>query len=117
MNKNNLPQIYLGEWLGAWKIQIMRAQFYISMIQLVMIAITAKSQLQAWFPWLSFYLILIILAVAVVLIAIVDYVFVIKSEYSYNSDQLYRHNSPIAIQLNQILEQNKKIMERLNIKE
>jgi hypothetical protein len=84
-----------GPWLGALKMQLVRALFYLSLPTMPFSAIAATPQLQKWFPWLSFW----VLAGAVILFFVVvgwwwDYKVMLPSEMAYNNAQSYKHENP-----------------------
>lgn len=110
-----MKQYNPGEWLGGLKVQSQRAGAYYNYIALVFSAAAAYGQLRQWFPWLTFTMVIITLVIMFVIVMMLDYVFVVKSENLYNTRQVYRHGSPATIDL-QILKHNlKRLMDERGI--
>src|SRR4030042_3345869 len=88
-----LPQFQLPRFIGMLKIQFIRTQAYFSMINFVLLLITANNSIHN-LPLLVF------LSIAgIFIIGIVDFIFILKSELSYNSNQSWRANNPNTEQL------------------
>jgi hypothetical protein len=91
-----VKQYNLGPHIGALKVQAVRAQSYYGLVQTFLVAVAAKSQLQAWFPWLSFQMIVVGLMFLYLAVMFIDHLFIIKAEYAHNSRQVWQHSSPCA---------------------
>lgn len=88
------PQYNLGIWLGAIKSQLNRVAAYYGMVSLLLVAVAARPQLEAWFPWLNFWLILAGLAALVLVLCVGDYVLVLKAENSFAAHQVWVCDNP-----------------------
>lgn len=103
-----------GPWLGALKMQSSRAMFYLSFPQTPMVAIAATPQLQKWFPWLSFWWVILAFVLYFVIIGMwLDYKLMLPSETAYNNKQVYKHENPYVRDMNQARKDISEILERL----
>ena len=91
-----MKQFNKGYLIGALKTQLMRVQAYYSTVSLVLLAVAARPQLEEWFPWLSFPVILFLLFLIMVIAGVLDHIFVIRSEYAWNGVQTWSNNNPVV---------------------
>lgn len=118
-----LPQYDLGIWFGGTKTQIMRVQMYSGSFAVLFSMVAAWPPLLVRFPWLHFWMLPLGVIIAITLIGVLDYVFMIRSEYSFQAHQVWHANNPTtdflkAIRDNQDrLDKNMAlIMEHMGIK-
>ena len=93
--------------IGGFKDLLMRTLFYVSIINFMLIAVTAyhttlRDTLQAWFSWLSFPIFLGILVVGLLLMMILEYKIVLPSTWVFMNKQQYEHQNLIREQLDKI---------------
>lgn len=111
-------QYNLGSWIGAFRTQFANAQFYLSLIQFFLVAITAydsvfiKSTLRLWIPIMTMGLFLLIFLVFQGLAMWLDYKFVLPAVISFNNKQAYQHENPVTYWLGNI---NKRLDKLDNI--
>jgi len=91
---------YRLPWIGGFKEMLAQTVFYISMINFVLIAITAynttlRTYLQSWIPSFQLWMFFLALVTLVFLIMIVEYKFIAPSLYSFRSRQMFEHESKI----------------------
>lgn len=102
MRRRFLQQYNLGEWLGAAITQASNAQFYNGLIQYGLVAVAATAQIQKWFPWVTFPMLLATLLLLFVLIMILDFKFVTPARWTFTNRQAWKHESPIKDDTNAI---------------
>ena len=108
----------LGPWLGALKMQGARAMFYMALPQLPLTAIAATPQLQKWFPWLPFWVILATLAAFFAVFGMwLDYLLILPSEMSFNNAQAYKHKNPFQSDMAEVKTRLGRIERKLGIEE
>ena len=112
-----IRQFNTGYWIGALKTQLARVQTYYSTVSLVLVAVAARSQLEEWFPWLSFPWIVLLLVVLIVVAGILDHIFVIRNEYAWSGVQSWSMNNPVVKCLQDTQSDIKKIKDKLGIGE
>ena len=93
--------------IGGAKDLLGRTLFYVSIINFILITVTAYSTtlrdtLQMWFPWLNFPIFLGILVVGLLLAMILEYKIVLPSAWAFTNKQQYEHQSLIRKQLDGI---------------
>lgn len=103
-----MKQLDLGPHIGALKVQAVRVQSYVGLVQMFLVAVAARSQLQVWFPRLTFWEICVGLVCLYLAGMVADHIFIIKAEYAYTSQQIWKHSSVCA-------EHFMKIEEKLGI--
>jgi predicted membrane channel-forming protein YqfA (hemolysin III family) len=99
--KQNKPRI----WLGAIYSQSVRAQFYIGLAQLSLVAVAAIRTIQEWLPWVTFPLLLAGLFIVYVLAGVLDYIFAMSSVVAFQNEQICKHDNPVIARLQAIEEQ------------
>ena len=92
---------YMIPYVGALKSLFGGVLFYLSPISFTMLSITTyKVAIAPWAaihaPWLSLWVFLGILPVAVILGLVIEFKFVVPSITSYSNVQGYIHNSPFV---------------------
>lgn len=102
--------------IGGFKDLLMRTLFYVSIINFILIAVTAYSitlrgTLQSWFPWFNFPIFLTVLVVGLLLMMILEYKVVLPSTWTFTNRQQYEHQNLIRKQLDRIEQTLKKIQD------
>jgi hypothetical protein len=100
-----IRQYHIGSWLGALRSQAASAQFYVSIIQLGLVAVAAIRTIQEWFPWLTFPMLVILLGGLYLAAMVFDYVLVFPSVVSFGASQAYKHPNPMADDIRTIKEE------------
>jgi len=103
--------------IGGLKDLLGRTLFYVSIINFILITVTAYSTtlrdtLQMWFPWLNFPIFLGILVVGLLLAMILEYKIVLPSAWAFTNKQQYEHQSLIRKQLDGIEKTLSEIQEK-----
>jgi len=130
MNWNRLLSIILrqynfGPWLGGLKGIFNNSTFYLSLINFVLIAVTAyhttlSGKINEYAPWFSFPLFLAMMVVLVLVVMLLEYKFMIPSSITFGNAQMYAHRNPIRRDLERIMrkldEMDKRITELQEVK-
>ncbi len=112
-------QYNFGPWLGGLKDLFSRTTLYISIINFILIAITAyevtlKSLILQYVPWMSFWVYFLTLVAIVLLVMVLEFKFIVPSHYTFINKQEYEHQSLYAKDLKEIKERLKMIEEKLD---
>lgn len=89
-----MKQHNFGPLLGAIKVQAGRSQFYAGLVQTVLVAVAARTQLLDWFPWLPFWVVLSGIAVLWIATGLIDYLFILPAEIEFTNRQSTTHPNP-----------------------
>jgi len=103
--------------IGGLKDLLGRTLFYVSIINFILIAVTAyhttlRDTLLSWFPWLNFSIFLGVLVVGLLLMMILEYKIVLPSTWAFTNKQQYEHQSLIRKQLDGIEKTLSEIQEK-----
>ena len=106
--------------IGGAKDLLMRTLFYVSIINFILIAITAyhttlRDTLLSWFPWLNFPIFLGILVVGLLLLMVLEYKIVLPSSWAFSNRQQYEHQNLIRKQLDKIEETLSEIQKKQGV--
>ena len=104
-------------WLGALKVQYNATMSYMGIPNQLLLAIAAIATIQKWFPWVSFYLLLGMMAAGFLLLALFHYYIIQPVEMAYNSKQGWKHNNPAQQRIDSIDKKVTAICEKLGIEE
>lgn len=101
LRQYNLP------WIGGVKVVLGQTIFYFSVINFILIAITAyHTTLRDFFlvhvPWVKFWMFMLVLAVLIFILMFLEYKFIMASHFSFQSKQLFEHQSKVMDKLNEI---------------
>jgi len=112
---------YKLPWVGGAKEMLAQTVFYISMINFVLIAITAynttlRTYLQSWLPGFQLWMFFAILTTLVIIIMIIEYKFIAPSLYSFRSKQMFEHESKVMDELRDIKKKVADIEKKLKHK-
>ena len=120
MKKNSgfLKQYNVGIWLGGIKSTLQYTMFYITLINLILVATTAYSvNIRAWaehyVSWFSLPIFAGILFVFIILAMLLEYKVVQPSTWAFTNWQTYEHNNPIKKDLKDIMDVLIKLDKRI----
>jgi len=92
---------------------------YLSMINFALIAPTAyavlKPSIVGIIPWMSFGVFIGILVGIVLVVMFLEYKFMMPSHIAFLNEQKYKHESPIRLDLEEILRRIKEMERKLGI--
>jgi hypothetical protein len=110
--KRFLKQENTGQWWGGFKAVISSASGYASWVSYIMQSITlyivAKMDIPIWL----FFLIIMSFVLTVFMF---EWKITIPSAVRFTNAQTYKHDNPMRKDIEKILAQQQKIMEKLNI--
>jgi len=111
-------QYNFGPWLGGFKDLFSRTMLYISIINFILIAITAyhvtlKVFLLQYLPWMSFWMYFIGLVVIVLLAMVLEFKFIIPSHYTFLNRQEFEHQNLIRKELEGIKKELEELRKEL----
>ena len=113
-----VKQYNFGPWLGGFKDLFSRTMLYISIINFILIAITAydvtlRSFVLQYLPWISFWIYLVILIGVVLLAMVLEFKFIIPSHYTFLNKQEFEHQNLIRKELEDIRKELQELREEL----
>lgn len=108
-----LPQ-FRFKWIGALKELVSRSTFYISMMNFVMLAITAYYTTIRHFVHIPFYVFFIALLIIWGSALVFEYMVVLPSQIAFMNVQIYEHNNLIRRDLEKVIKKLNEIEERLD---
>ncbi len=119
LRQNVLRQYNVGPWLGALKDLSGRTMFYMTPINLFMLAattyhITAKAFISQFAPWVNFWLFFGGLVLVAIVAMIVEFKVVFPSSVYFSNIQSYKHGNLIRQDLESIMREVQKIDGRLD---
>jgi hypothetical protein len=119
LNRHILRQYTIGPWLGAFKDLLGRTVFYMTPINLFMLAattyhVTAKDFIWQFAPWVNFWMFFAALVLAAVCAMVFEYKVVFPSSVFFSNLQGYKHGNLIRRDLETIMQEIKKIDARLD---
>jgi len=111
-------QYSFGPWLGAFKDLSSRALFYLTPINLFMLAattyhITARDFIWQYAPWVNFWMFFGALVFGALCAMVIEYKIIVPSSVQFSNVQGYKHGNPIRGDLETIMGEIKKIEEKL----
>lgn len=71
----------------------------------------------SYLPWMNVYWIFVLIALFIIMLLIIQYALIQPSIYAFTNQQTYDHKSPFQKDLNTIKENQKKIMDKMEIHE
>ena len=118
LRQNVLRQYNIGPWLGALKDLSGRTMFYMTPINLFMLAattyhVTAKAFISQFAPWINFWLFFGGLILLAIVAMIVEFKVVFPSSVFFSNIQNYKHGNLIRQDLESIMREVQKIDGRL----
>lgn len=119
LRQNVLRQYNVGPWLGALKDLSGRTMFYMTPINLFMLAattyhITAKAFISQFAPWINFWMFFGGLVLVAIVAMIVEFKVVFPSSVFFSNIQSYKHGNLIRQDLESIMREVQKIDGRLD---
>ena len=99
--------------IGAMKELAVRTAFYISVLNFIMISVTAYNTTIKHYLDIPFWLFVVILGTIVFMAMLFEYAIVYPSVVAFNSRQWYKHNNPLVKDIKEIKEELKKLREDL----
>lgn len=114
-----LKQYTIGPWLGALKDLFGRTMFYMTPINLFMIAattyhVTARDFVWQFAPWFNFWIFLSGLVLIAIGAMVIEYKVIFPSSVFFSNIQGYKHGNLIRRDLATIIQEIKKIDVRLD---
>lgn len=107
----------LGKSLGGAKIMFHRSRFPLSIVNFVLILITAYyTTVRHIVPWLPLWIFLIILVVCIGGYMVIDYVYFYPSELEFKKEEQYKRD-PIACDVREINDRLERIENELGIED
>lgn len=116
MLKRLLKQ-YKIPWVGGLKDVLAQTVFYVSMINFVLIGITAynttlREYFIRWIPGFQLWMFFAIIIILVFGLMVLEYKYIVPSLYSFRSKQMFEHESKVMDELRDI----RKLMAEINNK-
>lgn len=113
-----LMKQHIVPYIGEMRTVATGAMFYASMMSLMLMGLTAyQLVIMSWAvvhaPWLTLWRFLGLLVVPGVVAVIIEWKFFLPSIFALSNRQSYRHNSPFAADLKQVLEGQAEIKKLL----
>ena len=101
-------QYNFGARLGGFRILVANIMFYVSMINFLLISVTAYSTtlrdpIRLHLPWFNFPVFVCIMLFLFLIGAIIEHKFVVPAITSYTNSQWYKHKNPAREDLEKIL--------------
>jgi len=114
-----LKQYHVGPWVGALKDLFGRTMFYMTPINLFMLAATtyniaARDFMWQYFPWVNFWMFFAGLVFIAICAMILEYKVVFPSSVFFSNTQSYKHGNLIRKDLDTVLGELRKIDARLD---
>ena len=119
LRQNVLRQYNVGPWLGALKDLSGRTMFYMTPINLFMLAattyhVTAKAFILQFAPWINFWIFFGGLILVAIVAMIIEFKVVFPSSVFFSNIQSYKHGNLIRQDLETIMREIQKIDGRLD---
>lgn len=113
-----LKQHQLGQFPGAAKSIFGRTLVYVGYANFSMIAAMAyttfSDPLVHYIPWLSFRMFLGVLAIGLLVVMLLDYKFMLPSEWNFSWRQQWKHANPIREELKKLWDKLDKIEKKID---
>ena len=103
----------VGRFLGGVKELLSRVTFYVSILNFLMLAVTAYHTTIRYFLPLPFWVFFATLAVIVVVAMIFEYTIVLPSQIAFLNWQVYTHDNPVRKDLERIMAKLEEIEKKL----
>jgi hypothetical protein len=118
LQKYVFQQYNVGPWLGAFKDLSGRALFYMTPINLFMLAattyhVTAREYIGQFAPWVNFWMFFSGLVFIALCAMVIEFKVIIPSSVSFSNIQSYKHGNLVRQDLETILKEIRKIDARL----
>ena len=126
MEKFKVPQVKAGRfllWWGRFRFMFGHAMFYVSMVNMGLLAATAyNTTIRDWASeyfgiQLTFWVFLLIMFGLIVVGFIVEYVISVPALIAISNEQMYAHQSPIVEDFNDVKRKLNLVMEKLEIED
>ena len=119
LHEHILKQYSIGPWLGALKDLLGRTVFYMTPINLFMLAattyhVTARDFIWQFAPWVNFWMFFAALLFAALCAIVIEYKIVFPSSIFFSNLQGYKHGNLIRRDLETIMHEIKKIDAKLD---
>ena len=119
LRESILRQYNIGPWLGALKDLLGRSMFYMTPINLFMLAattyqVTARDFIWQFAPWVNFWMFISALVLTAIAAMIIEFKVIFPSSVFFSNIQGYKHGNLIRRDLEIIMEEIKKIDTRLD---
>ena len=114
-----LKQYSFGPWLGAFKDLINRTMFYMTPINLFMLAattyhVTARDFIWQYAPWVNFWMFFAALVFAGLCAMVIEYKVIFPSSVTFSNAQGYKHGNLLRRDLDNIMSEIKKMEAKLD---
>ena len=109
--------------LGGFQVQLQASMgHYLVYINLMFVGMmfwytTAGPAVRPYLPWISFWMFASLMLVLIATLMIVDYKFMYPSRQGFLNKQVYKHENPIVKDIQKLIKNQKKIMEKLEIED
>ena len=119
-NEYILRQYSIGPWLGAFKDLINRTMFYMTPINLFMLAattyyVTARDFIWQYAPWVNFWMFFATFVFAGFCAMVIEYKVIFPSSITFSNVQGYKHGNLLRRDLDVILSEIKRMEAKLDI--
>jgi uncharacterized membrane protein len=106
-------------WIGGLKEVLGHTVFWVSMINFVLIAVTAYNTtlyiyINLYFQWMTFPIFMLFLVVLVAIAMLIEYKIIIPSVMAFRNKQEYEHQNLLRKDLDEIKERLKGIEDSIN---
>lgn len=118
-----MKQAGVRTWIGAFQVQLSTSMsHYIVYMNMGLVGMmfwhtTGRPNLEPYFPWIDFWMFASFMLVFVAVLGILDYKFVYPSRQGFLNREVYKHKNLVVADIQKILENQKKIMEKLGIED
>ena len=115
-----LKQYNVGTSVGGLKDITMRTMFYVSALNFIMLVITSYSVslrdfMSEYVEWFSFPVFFGFLILILIIAIIIEYKFILPSQWQFANKQQYEHKSPVRLDLEEIKDRLTEIEKHLGI--
>lgn len=107
-------------WIGGFKDMLGQLVFYVSMVNFILIVITAynttlREYIINWVPGFQLWMFYAILIIIIFGLMVLEYKYIVPSLYSFRSKQMFEHESKVMDELIKTQKALKRIEKRLGI--
>jgi len=118
-NEYILKQYSFGPWVGAFKDLVSRTMFYMTPINLFMLAattyhVTARDFIWQYAPWVNFWMFFAVLIIAGLCAMAIEYKVIFPSSVTFSNAQGYKHGNLLRRDLDIIMSEIKKMEAKLD---
>ncbi len=106
--------------LGAMLVTLTNTMSWLNILNFVMVIFLSwnayEEKLVVIFPWLNTYWVIAIVMCVVLFVVVMEYAVLQPSRIAFSNQQVFAHKSPVRADLEKLKRNQKRIMEKLDIK-